>query len=72
MVLEGLNRPFGGIHAVIVGLDELKFYVFLIENFFYSMGCHIIHDVELWAKTATFEIFDVFGESFDDGIIGCA
>ena len=33
MILEGLNCPFGGIHAVIVGLDELKFYVFFIENF---------------------------------------
>ena len=32
MIFEGLNCPFSGIHAVIVGLDELKFYVFFIEK----------------------------------------
>ena len=72
MILEDLNCPFGGIHAMIVGLDELKFYVFFIEKCFDRMGGHIIHDVELWAKTSIFEIFDFLGEGFDDGIIGSA
>ena len=72
MILEGLNRPFGGIHAVIVGLDELKFYVFFIEEFFDCMGSDIIHNVVLRAESSTLQIFDVFGESIDDGIIGSA
>ena len=72
MIFECLNCAFGGVDSVIVGFDELKFYVFFIEKFFDRMGGHIIHDVELWSKTSTFEIFDFFGEGFDDGIIGSA
>ena len=72
MILEGLNCPFGGIHAVIVGLDELKFYVFFIEKFFDCVGSNIIHNVVLRAKSSVLQIFYVFVERFDDGIIGSA
>ena len=69
MIFEGLDCPLRGIHAVIVGFDELKFYFFFVEKFFDGMWSYIIHDIVLWAKSSIFQIFYVFGESIDDGII---
>ena len=48
MVLERLNGTFGGIHAMIVGLDKLDRSVVLLHEGFDWRGCLIVGDVEHW------------------------
>ena len=57
---------------MIVGLDELEFYIFFVEEFFDCLGCYVVHNVVLWTEAAALQIFYVIGEGIDDGSIGGA
>ena len=69
MIFEGLDCPLCRVYPVIVGLDELEFNFFFLEKCFDGMEGDIIHDVKLWAESTAFEIFNLFGECFDNYVL---
>ena len=62
MFFPCLYCSFGGVDAVIVGVDELDVCFCGAYVFFDCFAALIVHDVEFWLETTVREVFIYFTE----------
>ncbi len=54
-----MDHAFSGIHAVVMGLNNLQFAVVFDEKFLDVFRCLIIHNVQLWFISLCQKVFKV-------------
>ena len=67
VIFKCLYGAFSPVASMQTGWCELKFDVFISDEFFEELGCFIIESMELWVESASLKETKNFGVGCFDG-----